>query len=274
MTRLQREDEEIGKLIQEVTKGNEVEGKLGRIAERCVFENEILYYKPGGNSMKVIYLPETLREEIIKQVHLEMGHQGAYKIIKYIRDRFFWRGLTRQIKQWTRTCTKCQLTKHNTINMVGPCRSIVSEEVGDLVMADLYGPLPTGRFGMNYILVIQDSFSKFVKLYELRRATATTVLGRIKKFMEIIKPKIILTDKWTQFSSKLWKEYMREQGIRVTYTTVRNPRPNTTERVNKELGRLFRTYCSSNHKGWVSVLPKLEYTTTLIMRALVTLRAR
>lgn len=67
-----------------------------------------------------------------------------------------------------------------------------------------------------------------------------------------------MSDNGAQFASKLWKDSMQELGIKVIYTTVRNPRPNTTERVNKELGRLFRTYSGKNHKSWVSVLPKLE----------------
>lgn len=123
-------------------------------------------------------------------------------------------------------------------------------------MVDLYGPLPTGLYGMSYILVIQDTFSKFVKFYALRKATSSSVISQVKKFYDIIKPKTILSDNGSQFASKLWKDSMKREGVKVYYTTVRNRRPNTTERVNKELGRLFRTYCRTNHKGWVSVLPK------------------
>lgn len=68
----------------------------------------------------------------------------------------------------------------------------------------------------------------------------------------------MLSDNGSQFASKQWQDNMAKHGVKVLYTTVRNPRPNTTERVNKELGRLFRTYCRNNHCGWVSVLPKLE----------------
>lgn len=234
------------------------DAKLERVVERCEIINDILYFQPETALRKVIFLPESIRTEVIQQVHLEMGHQGAYKVIKYVRDRFYWKGLTRQIKRVIRVCHDCQITKHGTLNFVGPCRSILTKDIGDLVMIDLYGPLPTGKFGMNYILVLQDSFSKFVKFFELRQATTKSVLGKVKKFFEIIKPKAIMSDNGSQFSSKHWRETMEQLGVRVVFTTVRNPRPNTVERVNKELGRLFRTYCRSNHKGWVTVLPKLE----------------
>lgn len=258
ITELQQADPEIRILIEQKKKIGMTDAKLERVVERCEIINDTLYFQPETALRKVIFLPESIRTEVIQQVHLEMGHQGAYKVIKYVRDRFYWKGLTRQIKRVIRVCHDCQITKHGTLNFVGPCRSIITKDIGDLVMIDLYGPLPTGKFGMNYILVLQDSFSKFVKFFELRQATTKSVLGKVKKFFEIIKPKAIMSDNGSQFSSKHWRETMEQLGVRVVFTTVRNPRPNTVERVNKELGRLFRTYCRSNHKGWVTVLPKLE----------------
>ncbi|CAK1599701.1 unnamed protein product [Parnassius mnemosyne] len=67
-----------------------------------------------------------------------------------------------------------------------------------------------------------------------------------------------MTDNGKQFVSNHWKQSMSELNIKPIYTTVRNPRPNTTERVNKELSRLFRTLCHTNHKDWALILPKLE----------------
>lgn len=71
--------------------------------------------------------------------------------------------------EW-RICHICQVSKSDNIKYVGECKSIVTKQVGDIVMADLYGPLHS------YILVIQDSFSKFVKLYDLTKASSRAVV--------------------------------------------------------------------------------------------------
>lgn len=231
--------------------------KLGRIARRCYLKNNMLYYKDCMGK-DLLYLPKELREEVCWQVHKEMGHQGAFKISKYLRDRFYWLKMNKDIKTILKGCHICQLSKSDNIKYVGKCKSIISGDVGDLVMADLYGPLPKSRFGATYILVIQDSFSKFVKLYDLRKATARAVVTKLKHFTTIIKPKVVMTDNGSQFISMLWRNTLKDMGIKPIYTTVRNPRPNTTERVNKELGRLFRTYCYRNHKGWATLLPSIE----------------
>lgn len=232
--------------------------KYKRVSQYCKIQDNILYYTEKGKTHDVIVLPKELIEEIVSQVHLEMGHQGSQKILRYVRDRFYWMGMSRDIKNILRKCHICQLSKSNNIKFVGECQSIITTEVGDLVMADLYGPLPKGRFGAQYILVVQDSFSKFVKLFDLKKATAKAVLSKFKKFVSILKSKAVMTDNGSQFISDTWKTGVKALGLKTIYTTVRNPRPNTTERVNKELGRLFRTYCSNNHRGWATILPRIE----------------
>ncbi|KAI5645863.1 integrase core domain-containing protein [Phthorimaea operculella] len=144
------------------------------------------------------------------------------------------------VRSVIRKCRVCQLSKDDPIKYVGPCNSIITEGIGDLVMGDLYGPLPRAQSRYSYIFVLQDSFSKYIKLYGLSRATSRAVLKKLKEFVRIIKPKIVMTDNGRQFISMIWRTGLRELGIRALYTSIRNPRPNTTERVNKELSKYFR----------------------------------
>lgn len=256
----QAEDEQIQSVKTRLEESNLINnsGRLDRIVQQCKVIDGILYYDRFNNNELALFLPKSLHREMCMQVHEEMGHQGTYKIIKYMKDRFYWIGMNRDIKAIIRTCHICQLSKSNNISHVGECKSILTKNIGDLVMADLYGPLPAGRFGAAYILVIQDSFSKYVKMYDLRKATSKAVITKVKDFAKVIMPKIIMTDNGSQFISQIWNKNLSDMGIKVIHTTVRNPRPNTTERVNKELGRLFRTYCHKNHKAWPKYLPRIE----------------
>ena len=251
---LQNQDPVASQILNELR--NNIGESANRLSSRCFIKDEKLYIKVGERD--VLFLPAILIKDVTNQIHEEMGHQGAYKVIKYVRDRFYWPNLTKDIKIIVNKCHICQLSKCNNFKYFGPCQPIVTQNIGDLVMADLYGPLPSGKFGYQYILVVQDTFSKFVKLYPLRNATAKTVVTKIKQFVQIIQPKAIMTDNGSQFISKHWKKSLNELGVNTIYTTVRNPRPNSTERVNKELGRMFRTLCHDNHKSWATRLPDIE----------------
>jgi hypothetical protein len=87
-----------------------------------------------------------------------------------------------------------------------------------IVTVDYYGPLPESRSRVSYIFAVIESFSKFVKLYPLRRA----------------------------------------QARKLTFSTVRHPQSNPTERVMRELRQLFQTYCQNAHANWTKVLSKIE----------------
>lgn len=45
---------------------------------------------------------------------------------------------------------------------------------------------------------------------------------------------------------KNWKAELKKRNIHVVLTSIRRPQGNLSKTVNKELVRLFRTYCNVN----------------------------
>lgn len=105
-----------------------------------------------------------------------------------------------------------------------------------------------GRGGTHFILAILDTFSKFIKLYALKKATKAILNKLEKEFIpEVGKPESVLTDNVTQFTSKSWTGKMKELNIRVHYTFRYHPQANPVERYNREIRRILRTYCSGGN---------------------------
>lgn len=81
----QYSDDESRKLLALVKNvDNNFPGRLSRIARRCLIKDELLYFVDNIGS-NILYLPKNQREDVIKQTHVEMGHQGAYKVIRYLK---------------------------------------------------------------------------------------------------------------------------------------------------------------------------------------------
>ena len=258
---LQDQDEFLGEISK--TKGRGHFGpntmKVNRYIKNYKLQDNVLYYT-GWKGKTLLAIPYGLAEDLIKFVHLELGHGGGFKTGAALRDRYFWPGMGRQIKQIVRVCRLCQLAKRELRPTVGPGKSLIAKDVGELVMADIYGPLPRGVAGVRFIFVIQDSFSRYIRLFNLKVATTKSVLSCVDRFNRIIKIKSLLTDNGTQFTSKHWNQRMAKMGIKVLHTSIRNPGPNITERVNKELGRIFRVYCHTKHTTWPSFVGDIERT--------------
>ena len=105
-----------------------------------------------------------------------------------------------------------------------------------------------------------DTFTKYIKLYPLRKATCKATIRKIDDFIRSIgKPTRILTDRGTQFTSKKWKEALEERGIKMALTSIRHPQGNMVERTNRELARFFRTFLPEDrHDSWYDWIQEIE----------------
>lgn len=207
-----------------------------------------------------IWVPPALVKDVIWTYHYDTGHCGASKCQAAIARNFWWKGMSRTIRRVLRTCDRCQKAKYPRRYLEGKWNSTLPQEKGELVLCDYYGPLPKSKGGFQYVFVLIDGFTKYVKLYPLRRATTKMSL---KKFLvdycgELGKPKKILSDNGTQFVSPIWANTLDEAGIKAIRCSIRNPQGNLAERIMSRLGQAFRTYCSRRHTAWIDWLCLVE----------------
>jgi len=155
----------------------------------------------------------------------------------------------------------CQKAKVTNITAKGPTLSLIPEKPREMLSVDLMGPLPRGKRGCKYILAILDIFSKYIKLYPLKRTTIDTI---IKRIINDYIPTVgwfqkILTDNGTQFTSHKWNKVIKSLQIKSIHTTIYYPETNPVERANREIGRILRTYYHKQHTNWFKWLDNVEY---------------
>ena len=222
--------------------------------------NDVLFHCEKEKSNWRIVIPDNLTQKLIDFTHAKLGHPGVFKTVNYLKKFYYWKKMQTQTKQVIKKCDLCQRVKYLSIVMEGEYQLVASDHPNDLVTVDFFGPLPRARGGMQYLLVVLDAFSKLVRLYPLRRATTDISLKKIldKYIPECGKMSRILSDNGTQFASARWKNRLELEGIKVLYSSVRHPQSNPTERVMREIGRFFRTFCEAKHTNWIQYVPKIE----------------
>jgi hypothetical protein len=258
LRQLQLDDIFLGPMFRaKLGEGVAVEGN--RFDDKLRVHQGILIFVQPDDSTPRLALPQVLTEEVIQAFHEQYGHFGVSKVYSMVRRYFFFQNMRRRIERLVKSCDLCQKTKYPNRGLCGEMNAIIAGNPGDLVTVDYYGPLPPSRSRVSYILVVIDAFSKFVKLYPLRRAQARISVRRVvEDFHRVVPIKVILSDHGTQFQSRLWQDTLRQWGITPTMSSIRHPQSNPTERVMKELGRLFRAYCHNAHANWASVLSSIE----------------
>ena len=157
-----------------------------------------------------------------------------------------------------KTCDQCQRNKVPT-QKSSPYQPITSTKPLEVVFLDFYGPLPSSTFGYKYVSVIWDGFTKYVKTYRLRKETTRTTIGKLLTdyIPKIGKPKRIMTDHGTQFTSALWRGKLKGEGIEHTLTSIRHLQANMVERVNREISKFLRILLmESKHSIWSKYINK------------------
>lgn len=228
-----------------------------KLQERFALHQDVLYYRQASDEPYLVCVPKVMQSDFVEAYHEMLGHYGVYKTWSALRTEVWWTNMYATIKKILRHCDVCQKTKISRMPKP-PINPIIPDAKGDLVALDLYGPLPRGRAGAKYVLVVLDVFTKYIALYPLKNATTRAALNRLilDYFPKNGRPNRILSDHGSQFTSKRWRETLESLGIKVIFNSIRHPQANSSERVMRELGRLCRVYCAGQHTRWAHELKR------------------
>ena len=127
--------------------------------------------------------------------------------------------------------------------------------------ADLLGPMPSN----DYLFVVVDYYSRYFEVDILRTANTASIVESLQHmFTTHGLPNSVRTDNGPQFISKVFKDYLENNGIQHRATTPLWPQANgEVERQNRSLLKAMRTAQAEN-KDWKKELNTflLAYRTT------------
>lgn len=225
-----------------------------------VHDNVLFFRRHQQSDSWCVCIPAVSENHLIWHTHFAWGHYGAGKCTKKLKIFCHFPNMSRKVHHLLKTCLTCQKSKPNTQSSKMKLHSFLPKKPLQLICVDISGPYPTGRGGVKYIFGVYDVFSKFVKLYALKAATAKAVIRRLQNdyFSAIGKPTAILSDNGSIFICKAWEEFLRANNVQHIRISRFNPAANPMERIFREFNRFVRTYSSAKHSLWVDYLNHFE----------------
>ena len=249
--RLQAESNEVRALCAQWASLEIVDGSLHRRKETQTHGRETI-------TMQLV-APHEIMKQIFDHVHSSKtgGHLGINRTVDSVRRRFYWPGCKSDIKIWCQNCTACAQVK------AGPRHKSTMQHVPsgsrfDRVFMDILGELPETDRGNKYIVVITDAFTKWTQALPLPDQTAQTVADALMTnvFSLFGVPRQIHTDQGRNFESNLFKELCELLGIKKSRTTPYRPQSDgQTERFNRTLQQMLKTYVNEERDDWDDHLP-------------------
>ena len=124
-----------------------------------------------------------------------------------VTRRYYWKGMTEDIKEFVRTCDRCQRKKnHSTPENSSENEKMKSIPISQKIFSQIGIDLVTmvESQGYKYILTVCDFFTKWPELIPIRDKKATTIAKELYVlFTRYGCPYVIISDRGTEFCNAM-----------------------------------------------------------------------
>lgn len=224
---------------------------------------------PDGASSQAalqdVQIPDDKRR-LIEGVHgLQAGHMGCKVTLERLRsDPTFepWPYMALHVQKFIRECTICQkLRAHNMVSKAPPF-TLPARTPWERICIDTIGPLTKTDEGYEHILVVIDSFSRFVEMYPLKSTKAEEAVVRLTEHAgRYGTPLQLLSDGGTQFLNDCVQLLNKTMNISYIQSTPHSKEENgLVERANKEVLRHIRAFVFDDKllASWSRYIPMVQ----------------
>ncbi|KAJ8404545.1 hypothetical protein AAFF_G00338120 [Aldrovandia affinis] len=206
-------------------------------------------------------VPAALREKVLQGVHDEAGHQGQQRTLSLARQRFYWHGLDKDVKEYVQCCRRCVFSK-SPEPARAPLESIITTRPLELVCIDFWSAEDSSNKSVD-VLVVTDHFTKLAQAYPCSNQLAKVVAWQLWNnfFCTYGFPDRVHSDQGANFESSLIAEMLQVVGIQKSHTTPYHPMGNgCVERFNRTLGNMIRALLPKAKHRWPQMLKALTFS--------------
>ena len=215
----------------------------------------------------LLYIPTDppLQQLLIRHVHDSPtgGHMGLAKTMARLTSTCWWPGMKAMIADYVRGCVTCAATKPSLHRPAGMLRPLpIPDKPWRVITIDFVGPLPRTADYFNYVLVVQDKFSKMAHFIPTTtnvtaEGTATLLLENVVRLHGL--PEAIISDRGHEFTAHLFQQLWTAFGTELRLSTAYHPQSDGgTERLIRELEQQLRSHANRARNNWKQWLPIVE----------------
>ncbi|KAL0179864.1 hypothetical protein M9458_025306 [Cirrhinus mrigala] len=201
------------------------------------------------------YVPQDMRQQVLQWVHtsLSAGHPGISRTLHLVKNSFWWPSMTADTSTFVKSCQICAQSKTPKELPSGLLQPLpIPQRPWSHLSIDFVTDLPPSQ-GFTTILVIIDRFSKSCRLIPLK-GLPTAMETALALFNHVFRVYGLPED------IVIWKAFCKQLDINVSLTSGYHPQSNgQVERLNQEIRRYLRSYCSREQHRWSEFLPWAEY---------------
>lgn len=211
----------------------------------------------------LLIVPKSMRIPLTIYVHncKWFSHFGVSRTLYRLKEKYYFPNMREIVEQVVRSCELCQRHKRVPRSFHGVYRSLSKVGPWDTLGIDIFGPLPTARSGVRYVVVVIDQFTKWVELFACKIITTEIIADILVKLISRFGcPRRLLTDRGSQFNSQLLRDLCYRLGVHKVFTSAYRPQADgIAEAFMKVLGRQLAILTNGSPKSWSTYLEQIAF---------------
>ena len=234
--------------------------------EQLLIKNGLLYCKTRqGQADEIMFqfvVPQRHQSAALDGCHREAAHQGQCHSSALMQERFWWPGMTRDLRNRIKKCGHCR--KYEAAPPVAPMKPLACSGPGELLHVDFTSieetvPLKEDPVIRN-VLVLQDHFSKYVVTYVVKDQTARTAAETLRNvyFGLFGAPAYLVSDQGKAFTGHVITHLRELYGVQKLRTSPYHAQTNgQVECMNQTIIRMIGKLEEDMKACWSEHLPEL-----------------
>ena len=182
---------------------------------------------------------------------------GRNRTLARLSHRFYWSGMSGDVKEWISQCVVCVKRKSPT-GRHHPLGNIPTGHRWDRIVMDILDVCDPTPDGYRYILVIADYFSKWMEAFPIKNKCADTVADILveKIILRFGMPLVIHSDQGREFENGLMKSLCSLLGCTKTRTApYHSESDGMIERFNRTCLMMLSMFVNDRRDNWHELLP-------------------
>ena len=223
--------------------------------EQLLIKNGLLYRKTRQRQADEIVfqfvVPQRHRGTTLDSCHREAAHQGQRRSAALMQERFWWPGMTRDLRNHIKKCSHCR--KYEAAPPVAPMKPLACSGPGELLHVDFTSIEET-------VPLLQDHFSKYVVAYVVKDQTAHTAAEtlRIGYFGLFGAPAYLVSDQGKAFTGHVITHLCELYGVQKLRTSPYHAQTNgQVECMNQTIIHMISKLEEDRKACWSEHLPEL-----------------
>ena len=234
--------------------------------EQLLIKNSLLYQKAQqGQTDEIVFqfvVPQRHRDTTLDGCHQEVAHQGQRHSATLMQERFWWPGMTQDLRNHIKKCSRCR--KYEAAPPVMPIKPLACIGPGELLHVDFTSieetvPLKEDPVICN-VLVLQDHFSKYIVAYVVKDQTACTAAETLRNgyFRLFGAPAYLVSDQGKAFTGHVITHLCELYGVQKLRTSPYHAQTNgQVEHMNQMIICMIGKLEEDRKACWLEHLPEL-----------------